>query len=310
MVTYEFVYPVERVDLLLRRAAHDMFEFCLRDLDLSVRPRLEWIVECYNKPYGPQRQYFGETITQYRQVLGIAQHHKNRILINAEIKDIRQIQETVAHEVRHFWQKFSNAKSDREYDAECYAHAAVEAFTARFDNQKYKRSQVYKPQSPKRFILEHRSFPLQTFEKRMAVEGRKISGYAAKFNSESLDLGGFTEVLKPGCFARSLARQDNDIALLVDHNTFNVLGRRSASNLVLKEDGIGLYFECGPLPDTNLARDTLENLNVGLLKNMSFGFWVIKDRWVGKTREVLEAEIQEISIVTFPAYPASSAAVV
>ena len=36
---------------------------------------------------------------------------------------------------------------------------------------------------------------------RKAKEGRKLGGYAARFNERSLDLGGFVEQLLPGCFS-------------------------------------------------------------------------------------------------------------
>lgn len=41
-----------------------------------------------------------------------------------------------------------------------------------------------------------------------------ITGYAATFHNLSLNLGGFRERLVPGCFARSLQNERNDIKAL------------------------------------------------------------------------------------------------
>ena len=58
----------------------------------------------------------------------------------------------------------------------------------------------------------------------------KIVGYAAVFNSSTEILRSFSEVVRPGAFADSLAR-DDDVRALVDHDPSKILGRISAGTL-------------------------------------------------------------------------------
>jgi HK97 family phage prohead protease len=141
---------------------------------------------------------------------------------------------------------------------------------------------------------------------------RTISGYAAVFNSESVDLGGFTEILAPGCFSVTLV-QNPDVLMLRDHDSSILLGRTKSGTLTLTEDAIGLRFEC-KLPNTTQAADLIASIERGDLDGCSFGFACLRDEWTSSSegrvvRTVLEAELYEISAVSFPAYPASTVSV-
>lgn len=138
----------------------------------------------------------------------------------------------------------------------------------------------------------------------------RVSGYASVFDKPSENLGGFVERIKPGAFTETLKENRSDPRLLWDHNSQYVLGRRSAGTLVLEEDAKGLRFEA-TLPDTTYARDLAVLMERGDVREMSFGFNVIRDAWfdVDKPimkRDVLEVRLIEISIVSFPAYPQTS----
>ena len=62
--------------------------------------------------------------------------------------------------------------------------------------------------------------------RKSATGSRTLKGYAVRFNSRSVDLGGFVEQLMPGCFAESLAAGD-EIRALLDHDHTKILARRS-----------------------------------------------------------------------------------
>jgi len=130
-----------------------------------------------------------------------------------------------------------------------------------------------------------------------------IGGYAAMFNRDSVDLGGFTERIAPGAFAASL---DQDIRALYNHNTSDLLGRTASGTLSLAEDSMGLTFRLD-LPDTQAGRDVATLVERRDITGMSFGFVTRADNWakVAGTwmRTLLDVQLIEISPVVFPAYP-------
>lgn len=149
-------------------------------------------------------------------------------------------------------------------------------------------------------------------EKRHAAEvrvaqGRKLQGYAARFNTEAR-VGHFVEVIRPGAFAASL--RGRDILALVDHDPTRLLARTRTGTLELREDAEGLAFTI-ELPDTQAGRDVLTLAERGDLGGMSFGFTVAKDgeRWDGNKRELRAVTLHEISVVSaWPAYDGTSVA--
>ena len=155
-------------------------------------------------------------------------------------------------------------------------------------------------------MMEQRT-ALETIELRQEGDGMTFSGYAAKFNTPSQPLP-FTEVIKPGAFKRSLAAR-NDIKLLWNHDTSQVLGSTRAGTLVLTEDAVGLKV-VAKLPNTSAGRDAAELIKRGDVNAMSFGFSVPQggDNWSedGNTRELNSVRLFETSIVAFPAYEATS----
>ena len=139
-----------------------------------------------------------------------------------------------------------------------------------------------------------------------------LKGYAIVYNSLSEPLYGglFRERVIIGAFSRSLENQDQ--VCLWGHDSMYVLGRKSANTLTLREDVKGLYFEVKP-PNTQWANDLIESVHRGDIKQMSFGFKVVRENWIDDKetlkeysmpiREINEITLHEISLVTFPAYP-------
>ena len=141
--------------------------------------------------------------------------------------------------------------------------------------------------------------------------GNTLTGYAAVFDAESEDLGGFVETIAPVAFDRSL-EAGADVRALINHDSNLVLGRSTSGTLRLETDAIGLRFEVD-LPDTSYARDLRVSMERGDISQCSFMFQTVKDEWISREgkarRRLLDVELMDVSVVTFPAYPQTTAGV-
>lgn len=135
----------------------------------------------------------------------------------------------------------------------------------------------------------------------------RLVGYAAVFNSLSEDLGGFREIIMPGAFDRALG-EGHDVRALVNHNPDKMLGRTSSKTARLAVDERGLLVEVD-VPDTQDGRDTLTLVQRGDLSQMSFAFRTLADQWRTEDgepiRELLDVQLFDVSVVAYPAYPAT-----
>jgi HK97 family phage prohead protease len=139
--------------------------------------------------------------------------------------------------------------------------------------------------------LERRCLP--TAELRIDGDSAspKITGYAAVFDTWT-DIGGwFKESIKRGAFAKTI--KENDVRALLNH-----------------EDAKGLAIEIDP-PSSVWASDLLVSMRRGDVNQMSFGFNVNKqeiDR-EENARTLEDVTLFDVSVVTYPAYPTTSAEV-
>ena len=139
----------------------------------------------------------------------------------------------------------------------------------------------------------------------LSSNGKKLTGYAAIFNSEA-DLGGFVEVVRNGARRKSPEGGTN-IRALYQHQGDALRGTTRGGTLKLKEDAHGLAFELA-LPDTTHGRDLAILVDRGDVAGCSFGFRVRDggDRWEQRggqlVRELLDVDLVEITLTADPAY--------
>ena len=129
-------------------------------------------------------------------------------------------------------------------------------------------------------------------------EGGAFEGYASIFGEE--DLG--RDVVEPGAFRASLAaRGPLGIKMLFQHDPAEPIGVWHA----LHEDEKGLYVAGRILADVARAREVLALMRAGALDGLSIGFHAIKARTDERTgaRHLIEVDLWEISVVTFPMLP-------
>jgi HK97 family phage prohead protease len=135
------------------------------------------------------------------------------------------------------------------------------------------------------------------------TRGRTLHGYAAVYNVESDDLGGFRERIAPGAFGSVL---DADVRALLNHDPSQVLGRTKSGTLRLHDEQRGLRFEVD-LPDSPLGANVREAVRRKDIDGASFRFTVDRESWQGDLRTVESVkELKDVTVATFGAYPAAS----
>lgn len=141
---------------------------------------------------------------------------------------------------------------------------------------------------------------------------KKIYVLAIPFNSLSEDLGGFREVIRPEAVDRTL-RSPRNVLGLVNHDPNRVLGARQSGTLRMRKLAHGLEGEVA-LPDTSYAKDLILSIERGDVAGGSFSFRPTKDgdrffvRDGHVTREVIDMEFYDLSVVASPAYPTTTVA--
>ena len=144
--------------------------------------------------------------------------------------------------------------------------------------------------------IKHRDFDFQI--KAVETDGF-FSGYGSVFGVKD----SYDEVVAPGAFAKSLAQREEKgrkLPVLWQHRAGEPIGIYEA----VREDATGLYME-GRLLVNEIARakEAHALMKAGAVSGLSIGFYTKADKWdeKGRVRTLLEVDLQETSIVTFPA---------
>jgi uncharacterized protein len=125
-----------------------------------------------------------------------------------------------------------------------------------------------------------------------------FEGYASLF--ERADLG--LDVVAPGAFRTSLqARGAAGIRMLYQHDPAEPIGVWDR----IYEDARGLFVRGRLTLDVAKAREVRALLKAGAIDGLSIGFKALKSRRDPRTglRRLLEVDLWEVSIVTFPMLP-------
>lgn len=123
-------------------------------------------------------------------------------------------------------------------------------------------------------------------------------GYASLFGAP--DLG--RDIVERGAFAKSLrARGASGVRMLFQHDPAQPIGTWTE----LREDERGLFVRGRLALEVARGREILALMKSGALDGLSIGFRAAKARKEAATgfRRILEADLWEISVVTFPMLP-------
>lgn len=140
-----------------------------------------------------------------------------------------------------------------------------------------------------------------------------IEGYATVYD-HAYDIAGgppygFSETIARGATAKSA--KEADVRFLFDHEGLP-LARTKSGTLTLTSDDTGLLVRAELDPESHLARDVISAMTRGDVDEMSFAFEVLRQEWNEDytERTIREVKLYDVSVVTFPANPATVAHVV
>ena len=142
------------------------------------------------------------------------------------------------------------------------------------------------------------------------ADGRPVlEGYAALYDSLSVNLGGFVERIAPGAFDAAL-ESDPDVLCRIQHEDgLQVIGRTKSGTLTLRATSEGLHYTC-LVPDTQAGRDIVELVRRGDIDQSSFAFSIDRDSdeswdWNHEPtlRTLLRVNLHDVAPVSTPAYP-------
>lgn len=124
----------------------------------------------------------------------------------------------------------------------------------------------------------------------------EIEGYAAIFHDR--DFNG--DVVAPGAFARSLGT-GGPVRMLYQHAVDAPIGRWRE----LTENARGLYVRGEILLSSARGREAAALAAGGALDGLSIGYRTVRAEKRDGARRILEADLWEVSLVTFPMAPAA-----
>lgn len=156
---------------------------------------------------------------------------------------------------------------------------------------------------------ETRSFTVADLELRDATDGFTFEGVASVVNTGYHvrdQWGEYTETILPGAFNRTL-KQKADVRLLVNHSGVP-LARSKSGTLKLAADP-NLRATATLDPSNPTVQEIRSAMNRGDLDQMSIGFRVRDEEWSSDytQRSIKEIELFDVSVVTYPASPTTTA---
>jgi uncharacterized protein len=140
----------------------------------------------------------------------------------------------------------------------------------------------------------------------VAADGtRTLTGRAIVFSQRSQDLGGFVEEVSPGAVTEALGSKQN-VLLLNNHNSSQVLGSTRAGTLALTTDAKGVSFSCKIDTRQSFSNDLAISVDRGDTAGCSFGFRTMTDSYANENgtlvRTLEKIEILELTVTANPAY--------
>ena len=130
----------------------------------------------------------------------------------------------------------------------------------------------------------------------LSSEKGQAKGYCVLWDKPSfIPQLGRKELFKKG----SLKIPPQGVSCLFQHKEDHLLGNTKSDTLRIKSDSKGLYFECDIPESQTKIRESLKRKDI---QGASVAFHCKEQNYNGGTREVLDATLTELSLVSTPCH--------
>lgn len=169
--------------------------------------------------------------------------------------------------------------------------------------------QVQERINERRILTRATSFTAREEARESGGNDLIIEGYFAVFGDVYELWPGATETIEKGAFSGVIG---SDVRALVNHDTTLVLGRTRAGTLTIYEDDKGLFGRIVINPEDADAMSLYARVKRNDVDQCSFGFDIAEETVVFNDDGTVHWTIirvdplYEVSVVTFPAYEATS----
>ena len=150
--------------------------------------------------------------------------------------------------------------------------------------------------TPAPVIKEVKFLALEDLQLKEDDDGqRTVEGFASVYNN----VDSYNDIVLPGAFIKSL-KGVKKLPMLWQHDSGQPIGFFDS----FEEQKKGLYVK-GPILDTTMGNDAHKLVKAGAVTGMSIGYSPEKYEIDEKndTRKLIEINLYEVSLVTFPANP-------
>lgn len=130
------------------------------------------------------------------------------------------------------------------------------------------------------------------FDVKALNEDGTFEGYASVYGN----VDSYGEVVEKGAFKRTLDQKGSEIVLLWYHDPTQPIGLGNVA-----EDDYGLYLKGQLDLDTEAGKTAYSRMRKKIVKGLSIGYRVVRDMVETGKRKLLELDLREVSLVTFPA---------
>ncbi len=138
-------------------------------------------------------------------------------------------------------------------------------------------------------------FEIKAIDTKADPDNFIVEGLASPYGN----VDSFRDIVEPGSFTTSLIKDGHGRPILWQHNRNEPIGKGEMTD---QTAGLAVKIRL-PKKDTFVSGRVMPQVEIGSVTGLSIGYRTIKEEWdeVARVNRLLELDLREVSLVTFPA---------